>query len=266
MCRCRYRLLGMILLLAGLACPGVQAANEVLIAAAPFPPYVINSRDDSHGDLLTELVDALNREQSTYHFDLRATSLNRRFKDLREGRVDMVIFENPKWGWQSIAGTRIDLGLDDAEIRVARAEAGRDERYFDDFTSKRLALFSDYHYGFAGFNSDPVWLKQHFRVSFTYSYASNLEMLLRGRVDATLLTRSWLETRIREQPELRQQLLISAQEDQRYKHYAIIRPQAPIKAKDFRQIMQRLRDKGELQRIFAPYSITVRASEAVTDQ
>src|SRR6218665_360479 len=105
-----------VLLLALLATPGlpVQAAQDVLIAAVQFPPYVIKPEKNVHQGLLATLVDSLNRIQGDYHFTLRATSLKRRFDDLNKGRVDMVMFENPDWDWQGIAGSRIDLGLEDS--------------------------------------------------------------------------------------------------------------------------------------------------------
>ncbi|MEO4048158.1 amino acid ABC transporter substrate-binding protein [Pseudomonas sp. CAU 1711] len=234
----------------------------MLIAAVHFPPYVIKPENNPHNGLLGELVDALNRVQDQHHFSLRATSLNRRFDDFRQGRLHVAIFENPDWDWQGISGTRIDLGLEDAEIFIARAEPGRDQSYFDRLMGKRMALFNGYHYGFAGFNNDPKWLEQNYNAVLTYSHESNLKLVLRGRADVAPTTRSWLGARLREQPQLREQLLVSDWEDQRYRHYAILHPQAPISAEDFRQVLQLLRANGELERIFAPYGIDVRTHVA----
>lgn len=245
-------------LLLALCCQGVAAADEVLIAAVHFPPYTIKPEENLHSGLLGELVAALNKAQSEHRFGLRATSLNRRFDDFQAGRIHVAIFENPDWSWQGIAGPRIDMGLEDAEILVARAEAGRDQHYFDDLQGKRMALFNGYHYGFAGFNNDPKWLEKNFNAVLTYSHESNLKLVLRGRADVAPITRSWLGARLREQPQLREQLLISDWEDQRYRHYALLSPKAPISAEDFRHALDLLRESGELQRIFAPYGIVVR--------
>jgi DNA-binding transcriptional LysR family regulator len=253
---------GALLALAALCSTAASAAEEVLIAAVHFPPYVIKPESNPHDGLLGELVDALNEAQDQYRFALRATSLNRRFDDFRQGRFDVAIFENPDWNWQGISGPRVDLGLEDAEVLVARAEPGRDQRYFDKLIGKRMALFNGYHYGFAGFNNDPQWLEQNFNAVLTYSHESNLKLVLRGRADIAPITRSWLGARVRAEPELQRQLLVSDWEDQRYRHYALISPQAPIGADDFRAVMQILRDNGELQRIFAPYGIEVRPSVA----
>ncbi|MGL4317472.1 MAG: substrate-binding periplasmic protein [Pseudomonas sp.] len=235
----------------------VQAAQDVLIAAVQFPPYVIKPEKDVQQGLLAELVGSFNRIQGDYRFKLRATSLNRRFDDFRKGRVDIVIFENPDWDWQGIAGSRIDLGLEDSEIFIARAEPGRGQDYFDNLMDKRMALFNGYHYGFAGFNNEPDWLTHNFKATITYSHESNLNLVLRGRADVAPITRSWLAGNLREHPELQKQLLVSNWVDQVYRHYAILRPEAPISAERFRQLMQELRDDGELVRIFTPYGIKV---------
>lgn len=236
----------------------VSAAQKIQVAAVHFPPYVIKPETGLSQGLLVELVEALNQIQSDYQFVLRATSLNRRFNDLQQGRIDLAIFENPDWQWQGIAGTRIDMGLEDAEIFVARALPGRSQDYFDSLTGKRMALFNGYHYGFAGFNNDPLWLAENFRAKVTYSHQSNLNMVLRGRVDVAPITRSWLGAYLRDNPELRSQLLISDWVDQVYRHYVILRPQAPISAERFRELMQQLRENGQLEQIFAPYGIAVR--------
>ncbi|VXC01157.1 Amino acid ABC transporter substrate-binding protein [Pseudomonas sp. 8AS] len=247
-----------LLALLGMGGGTAMAAQTVQIAAVHFPPYVIKPEQGVQQGLLSELAAALNQIQDDYQFVLRATSLNRRFGDLQQGRIDMAIFENPDWGWQGIPGARIDLGLEDAEIFIARVQPGRDQRYFENLMDKRMALFNGYHYGFAGFNNDPLWLEENFQAKLTYSHESNLNMVLRGRVDLAPITRSWLGAHLREKPELREQLLVSEWVDQVYRHYAILRPQAPISAERFRQLMQQLRANGQLTRVFAPYGIEVR--------
>lgn len=240
----------------------IEASETVTVAAVHFPPYSIKPEQQVDSGLLGALVAALNRAQGDYRFVLRATSLNRRFDDFRQARIDMALFENPAWDWSGIEFASTEMGLEDAEVLVARREVGRDQHYFDRLQGRRLALFNGYHYGFAGFNSDPKWLEQHFNAVLTYSHESNLGLVLRGRADIAPITRSWLGARLHEQPKLAEQLLVSEHEDQRYKHFALIRPQAPISAQAFADLLDELRENGELQRIFVPYGIVVRPSAA----
>lgn len=157
-----------------------SAAQLVRVGAAHFPPYTVRPEQGADTGLLPQLVEALNALQTDYQFVLVPTSIPRRFRDFQQGRVDMAIFENPKWGWQDIAHTDVDMGLEDAEIFVAQQEPGRDQSYFADLTGKRLAVFSGYHYAFANFNPDPKYMAEHFNATLTYSHDSNLLMVARA--------------------------------------------------------------------------------------
>jgi len=232
-------------------------AIEVRIGATHFPPYTIRPEQNVKVGLLAQLAQALNQAQPVYHFVLVPTSVPRRFADLEQGRTDMAIFENPAWGWQNVAHSAVDLGLEDAEIFVAARKAGRDQRFFDDLRGKHLALFHGYHYAFASFNADTRFLQQTYGATLTYSHDSNLYMLERGRADIALVTRSYFNDFLLRHPEQVERLMASERVDQTYRHYALLRPEAPISAQDFAQLVERLRASGELERIFAPYQVRV---------
>ncbi|MBC3374582.1 transporter substrate-binding domain-containing protein [Pseudomonas sp. SWRI92] len=233
----------------------VEAAQLVRIGAAHFPPYTVRPENGADTGLLPQLVEALNRSQADYQFVLVPTSIPRRFNDFKQGRVDMAIFENPDWGWQDVPHTLVDMGLEDAEIFVTQKLPDRQQSYFEDLRGKRLALFSGYHYAFAQFNSDPKFLIGQFNATLTYSHDSNLQMMLRGRADIALVTRSYLSDYLLRSPQLASQLLVSERIDQVYHHYALIRPQAPISAEAFGRLLQKLREDGQLLAIFKPYQI-----------
>ncbi|MFJ4193532.1 substrate-binding periplasmic protein [Pseudomonas sp. NPDC089534] len=235
----------------------VQAAQLVRVGAAHFPPYTIRPENGADTGLLPELVEALNRSQSDYRFELVPTSIPRRFGDFKEGRTDMAIFENPDWGWKDIPHSTVDMGLEDAEIFVAQNEPGRQQSYFADLKGKRLALYSGYHYEFANFNADPKYLADTYNASLTYSHDSNLLMVLRGRADIALVTRSYLFDYLLRNDKVRDELLVSQRIDQVYHHYAIISPKAPITGEAFGKLLQGLRDNGQMLKIFEPYKIAV---------
>jgi ABC-type amino acid transport substrate-binding protein len=206
---------------------------------------------------LPQLVEALNQLQTDYQFVLVPTSIPRRFNDFKDGRVDMAIFENPNWGWKDIPHTLVDMGLEDAEIFVAQKKPDRDENYFKDLTGKRLALYSGYHYEFANFNADPKYLADAYKATLTYSHDSNLLMVLRARADIALVTRSYLSDYLLRNEKVGEQLLVSQRIDQVYHHYALIRPQAPITGEAFGQLLQGLRNNGQMLKIFDPYKIAL---------
>ncbi|MCK9813849.1 amino acid ABC transporter substrate-binding protein [Pseudomonas chlororaphis] len=234
-----------------------SAAQLVRVAAAHFPPYTVRPEQGADTGLLPQLVEALNALQSDYQFVLVPTSIPRRFRDFEQGRVDLAIFENPAWGWKNIPHSSVDMGLEDAEIFVAHDQPGRQQDYFNELKGKRLALFSGYHYAFADFNADPKYLADSYNATLTYSHDSNLLMVLRGRADMALVTRSYLSEFLVANADEARQLLISERIDQIYHHYALLRPKAPISAAAFAQLLQGLRDNGQMLKIFEPYRIAV---------
>ena len=149
------------------------------------------------------------------------------------------------------------MGLEDAEIFVAQRLPDRQQSYFADLTGKRLALFSGYHYEFANFNADPQYLAKNYNATLTYSHDSNLLMVLRGRADIALVTRSYLSDYLLRNEKVAEQLLVSQRIDQVYHHYAILRPTAPISGEAFGKLLQGLRDNGQMLRIFDPYKIAL---------
>ncbi len=248
-------------LLAGLLLAGPLAAEQVVhVGGAYFPPYVFKSDNAQARALLPQLVDALNQLQQEFRFVVLPTSIPRRFRDFEQGRIDLAIFENPAWGWQSIAHSRVDMGLEDAEVFVARAESGRGQDYFKQLSGKRLALYHGYHYGFADFNADTDYLNTQFNATLTHSHDSNLLMVLRRRADIALVTRSYIADFLERHRQYAGQLLIAEQVDQRYLHHTLVRPGAPISAAQFAALLEQLRSNGRLSSIFAGRQITVRPS------
>ena len=247
----------------------VVASQTVQVAGAHFPPYVVKPESAEASGLLLDMLAALNALQTDYRFVVRPTAIPRRFRDFQEGRIDLAVFENPDWGWQGIPGARIDMGLADAEIFIAKAQPGRSQHYFGKLAGKRLALYNGYHYGFAGFNPDPEFLQREFDAKLTYSHDSNLRMLLRERADIALVTRSYFNAYLERNPEQAGTFLASDRIDQSYHHYALLRPGAPISAEQFSALLERLRAGGQLQQIFGRYGVVVRpaaaGSSAATD-
>lgn len=237
-----------------LACM-TQAAVDVRVGAYHFPPYVVKPEGDHVGGLLPELLQALNQLQSDYRFTLVATSTMRRYRDLQSGRFDLILFESPGWGWQGIAHTALDLHIEDAEVYVARLQPGRDQHYFDDLSGKRMALYSGYHYGFADFNSDKQVLTQQYNAVLTYSHDSNLIMLLRGRADVAVVTRSYLRAYQQRYPEQSSALLVSQRVDQVYQHQALLRPQSAISPQAFADLLKQLNRDKQLEQLLGRYHL-----------
>jgi ABC-type amino acid transport substrate-binding protein len=253
----RWLLLSLLLLAGhGVAGP-VQAERLVKVAGTYFPPYVQDAA--ARKGLLIELLGALNQIQSDYRFVVVPTAIPRRFADLQAGRIDMVMFDNPQWGWGKINHEVIDLGMQDAALFVALAP--REESYFDTLQGKRLALYRDYSYRFADFVTDPERLRERFAVALTYSHEGNLLMVLNRRAEIAVVTRSFLEDFLQRNPQYRDRLHIARKVDQYYDHRALLRLNGPINALQLENLLERLRTAGILESIFQPLGILVRPPE-----
>ena len=239
-----------------LAAQPLLAAQLIKVGAYHFPPYVSKPESEAPQGLLPDLLATLNAQQSDYQFVLVPTSVTRRFRDFQSARYDLIMFESPTWGWQNTPHETFDLQVQDAEVYVANAAAGRGQEYFSQFSGKRLALYNGYHYGFAQFNADPEYLAKQFNAVLTYSHDSNLLMVLRERADLTVVTRSYLHRYLLRYPEQRTQMLVSDRVDQVYRHQALLRPNAPISVEGLRGLLRQLRDGGQLSALYRQYDLT----------
>lgn len=258
--RCHLPLLFRVLLilLSIHACPA-WARELVRVGAYHFPPYSIKPEDQTPGGLVPELLLLLNQLQDHYRFEQLPTAVSRRYRDFQQGRYDLILFESPSWGWQNIPLDSVDMQIEDAEVYVAQAKPERGEDYFADLKGKRMALYNGYHYGFADFNADQDYLTRQYGAVLTYSHDSNLMMVLRGRADIAVITRSYLKLYLERYPQQSGDFLVSQRVDQMYHHHALLRPQAPISAQIFADLMQRLRDSGQLQALLERYHLALQA-------
>lgn len=201
----------------------LSARQPIVIGGYDFPPYLNISNDRPVSGITLELMAQLNLMQDEYHFELFLTSPARRFADFSSGYYDMMLFENPIWGWQEkpIYSTPLPSFFDDRERYIARQEAGRDQSFFDDLTQRQMAGIFSYHYGFADYNSDADWLRERFSMILVNSQDALVELVIQGRAEVAVVSEAYLLSAFTRAPFLRQQLLVSQKIDQEYQHHII---------------------------------------------
>lgn len=231
------------------------AHQLVQVGAYNFPPYMAQAESAQPQGVVVDMLAALNRLQADYKFVLVPTSVTRRYQDLASKRIDLIFFESPEWGWKNTAHEALDLKVTDAEVYVARNLSGRDQHYFDDFAGKRLALYSGYHYGFANFNANREYLRQHFKAEFSYSHDSNLLKVLHDRADITVVAESFLQLFMDQHAGSAGQLLVSQRKDQVYHHQVLLRPGSPVSAQRLNDLLGLLRENGEWALLMQRYHL-----------
>lgn len=227
--------------------PAWAAPVPVIVGGYQFEPFV-----EETGGVTKDLIAFLNAEQSDYEFRFLAIPARRRYDLIREGKLDLLMFEMAVWGWQDMANqieTTAPL-LDGQEVFVARGDNPVGASVFNNPTARRLALTIGYHYGFADFNADPNFLKNHFDVVFAEYQRHTLRHVLAGTADVALVNNAFLERTLIREPELRSQLITSPKSDQHYELPLLIRRGGPLSADRMAAILSRLNTEKKLRPFF----------------
>ena len=227
-------------------------SKEVIrVGGYEFSPYVEIQNHKPRG-LTIQLIERLNALQDRFEFRFELTSPRRRYEDFTAGRIDVMFFESPEWGWtaRNIKFDSTREFLTDSEVFIALAAEGRDERFFANMSGHTIAGIYGYHYAFAGFNDDPKFLEQEHRMSLVYSNFASIELVLTGRVDMAIVTRSYLNRHLKANPKARAKLLVSKRVDQVYSLRALVRNGAKISSSDIEGLLTKLRQNGTLDTLW----------------
>lgn len=231
---------------------GMAASPQrVLVGGYEFPPYVTLEPDGRITGITPALIAALNETQNKYSFDFYLTSSRRRFQDFEHGKFDMLFFESPEWGWNTVGAMEQSQSfLSDDEVWIALAMAGRDQEFFTTLEGRRIAGILGYHYAFANFESDPDTLRKRFDITLVNTNSASIELVMRGRVDQAIVTRSYLNDYLERHPEYVPQLLISDFADQNYSLRMLVRRGTSPDVAELEALLLQLRDAGTLKKLF----------------
>lgn len=244
-----------LVVLAGMFCASLAQAAErqaIIVGGYEFPPYVELGKDGNPHGLTLDLIALLNASQDRYQFSFLMTSPPRRYRDFGRGNFDMIAFESPEWGWDAskISYQASRVFFEDSEVYVALRTPGRDQSYFDDFAGKRMAGILGYHYGFAGFNSDPAMLKETYNMLLVTDHAASIEVVLRDRADVAVVTKSYLARYFTQFPDAARDLLVSDKVDQVYRLQLLARPESGLDAAALNGLLDSLEGGGRLKGMF----------------
>jgi len=243
------RILVAILVL--LFCPAAWAGQVVHVGGYDFPPFVEDSAGHAHG-LALDMIAALNKAQTEYEFQFVPTTARRRYADLSEGRIDAIFFESPEWDWAE-KGYKVDFSnvfLRGGEVFIALKKPGRGQEWFADLKGKRIVGILGYHYGFAGFNSDPDWLARTWNMKLVTNHKSSIDMVLADRMDVAIVTDAYLNAFLNANAEAAERLLVSNRYDQLYSHRAVVRRGGPIEVGTVNRLLADMERDGTLPRLW----------------
>ena len=243
----------------------IPAQKIVKVGGYDFPPYVQEESGKFKG-LTLDLLEMMNAFQSEYRFQFVPTSSMRRYKDFKDRVYDAILFESVDWGWNDIPVDVSRVYAHDGEVFVARAQPGRTQAYFDDLKGKSLQVFLGYHYPFAQYNADPEYLLQAFNARTTVSHDANIRSVLAGRADLAVVTRSFLQKHLRDNPASIPRLLVSHKIEHSYRHTILIRKDIKPSVSEINAILEQMEQAGYISILLGKYGIEQTPASAVAQQ
>jgi ABC-type amino acid transport substrate-binding protein len=224
---------------------------EVIVGSGRRPPFLSEAGVTGAGP---EILQVLNTIQHQFNFVLKNIPTKRRQQAIDEGWIDVMMWDNPVWGWQNHSIETSAVLLDSKDIFIARNQ-GNSQTIFDNLSIHKLALVYGYHYKFAEFKTDANELSERFNVTFVRTEEAAIKMLLAGRVDITVISETSLNWFLLRFPSYREKVYISKRVDTHYQRYFLVPPSAPIHVEELNQLLALADYQGLLLPIYKRYGL-----------
>lgn len=230
-----------------------QDKIQVIVGVSPQEPYFLEG--DTTG-LTHELINAMNQVQQQYQFNVMGIPVKRAFQMLSQKWVDLIIWDNPMWGWKNKQSVQVSLPLiNEKDVFVALLDTSRKQSYFDELVGKRLVLVNGYHYQFLSLETNINELKKYHTIKLVKTESIALEEIVSGRADVTVVSESSLGWFLKSQPHHQQKLLISERYDSEYQRYFLLPEHSKIPIKEMNRILETLFANGTLGNIYKKYGL-----------
>ncbi len=203
-----------------------------------------------------DLISALNKYQSKYEFNFTLTSPKRRYLSFQQGKFDLIMFESIDWRWQKLDIEASKVFLKGGEVYIALNKPGRGQEFFSNLKQKKIAGILGYHYGFAGFNADELFLRKEFNIHLTNDHEGSIKLILIERDDIAVVTQSFLSIYLIRNPTVKSKILISEKMDQKYSHTILVRKGSQPSVAEINQLLNGMKKQGVLQTIWEQYGLT----------
>jgi len=232
-----FKKIGFLFFFVFIMCTGfVSAADKISIKVGGynFPPFV---EQNGQSGIVSNLIKNLNKNQDKYNFIFVSTSANRRYRDLKDQKMDLIFFEDESWSWDSAENSYLKTGviLNGGEMFVALNKDSLDQKYFDSFIDKKIRGIFGYHYNFSNMKTDPELLRKK-GISLGQSNEENLKDLLEERIDIIVMNSFVIEKKLKEDKALKEKLLISSKKDQTYQLRVILNKQSKITPEEIEKL------------------------------
>lgn len=227
-----------------------SSETEIVVGVYHFPPVAAVRDNDKADGLLGDVLAELDASDRDITFRIVHTSPKRRHLDFEAGLYDVIFFESLNWGWESRPVDATRPVLTDDEVYVALNKPGRDQSFFESIADRAIVAISGYHYGFAGLSTDNAELEERFQIEFSDSHSRNLNLIKADRpsvAEIAIINRAYLQMHIKQNPEDKDQFLVSDVPDQTYRLHILAREGGPVSADTLEQLLSPLIEDGRYQ-------------------
>lgn len=181
------------------------------------PPYIVD--EARHQGLYFDLAERLNANLTAYHFVVREIPRKRLdYLLARDQLHGLVVGVRPDWFADASRHHWTQAFISDANLLVSRREGEVSRLSASSLDGHRLGLVSGHRYpGLKGVLRRGLVNRQD-----AASEEANLQRLMLGWIDATVMGVRTLEFHVQRQPELRQQLYIADPALYRYQRHLLV--------------------------------------------
>ena len=232
-----------------------HAQKEVIVGGYEFPPFISLNNGRPSGMTL-DLINILNNSQQKYIFKFKLTTSKERYRDFNQRKYDFIFFENIIWGWHDEPIRPSRVILNGGEVFIAKAASGRDQKYFDSLKDKALLGIQGYHYKFANFVTSKEYLQKYFNMELGTSHDENIKSVIsREQPTIAIVTKSYINLFLNQNPKLRKSLIVSKKLDQTYRHTILGRVSASPTIGEVNDLIEKLKANGKLEFLWKRYGI-----------
>lgn len=232
-----------------------MAKKVVLVGGYEFPPFVTLRGSVPRG-MTIDLIELLNKEQSKYLFKFVPTTPDRRYIDFSTKKYDLIFFENIIWGWQEEPIEPTKVILNGGEVFITKAVDGRDKEFFSTLKDKKILGVTGYHYNFANHVTNKDYLQKYFNMTLNESHSENIRSVIKSESPTiAIVTKSYLDLFINNNPDLKDKILISNKFDQIYRHTILARKNNNPSAKELSELIDSLKQTKKIQSIWKKYGV-----------
>lgn len=205
----------------------------VRVGGYDFAPFV--EKEGSEG-VVRELIAKLNNTQKKYHFEFVYTSPNRRYKDFKLRKFDMIFFEDESWGWKDrkINYARTGILTQGEEMAIA-LKYDRDQSYFDNLDKKKVRIILGFHYQFTDMKTDQDRILKK-GIEQGRNYHENVMDLLDKKIDVTYVNSLYLKRIFELDKELKEKILVAPKPDHSFVLRGLIHPSSPITVSELEKL------------------------------